>query len=101
MPLMPPILRFTSRRQSLSCPHQAQSRLICRQASRISSEIVYFEGKSGQVITLVGAPRIRTTANHFSAGALVRPNVIAEHHNLLARTLIDVETEVLEQGREA
>ena len=63
-----------------------------------SNEIVYYEGKSGQIITLVGRGKDGTTAKSFLAGSRVWINPIAETHNLLARTLIDVETVVLEQG---
>jgi len=69
-------------------------------ATDTSNEIVYYEGKSGQIITLVGRGKDGTSAKSFSAGSLVRLNVIAEHHNLLARTLIDVQTAILDQGIE-
>ena len=60
-----------------------------------SSEICYYDGKAGQVITLVERGADNTTAKAFSAGARVQLRVIAHHHNLLAQTLIDVETVVV------
>jgi len=66
-----------------------------------SSEICYYDGIAGQVVTLVERGADSTTAKAFSAGARVQLRVIAHHHNLLAQTLIDVQTEVLTKADSA
>lgn len=63
-----------------------------------SSEILYFDGKAGQTLTVTARAQDSTTAKSFAAGALVQMRSVARHHNLLAETLIDVEAEVLEHG---
>jgi len=65
-----------------------------------SSEIAYYEGKTGQTITLQARGKDGTTAKAFPAGATVSIRPIAETHNLLARTLIDVEEAVLAHDTE-
>jgi len=69
-------------------------------ATDTSNEIVYYDGKAGQSITLVGRGKDGTTAKSFAAGSRVRISPIAETHNLLARTLIDVEETVLAHDAE-
>jgi hypothetical protein len=65
-----------------------------------SNEIVYYDGRAGQVITLVGRGKDGTTSKSFMVGSQVRINPIAETHNLLARTLVDVEETVLAHDTE-
>jgi hypothetical protein len=63
-----------------------------------SNEIVYYDGKAGQILTLTGRGRDGSTAKAFPSGSQAAINPIAHTHNLLAQTLIDVETVVLSQA---
>jgi len=60
-----------------------------------SSEIFYFDGKSGDELTITARAQDGTTAKSFAAGAQAQMRNIARHHNLLAETIIDIEEAVL------
>jgi hypothetical protein len=62
-----------------------------------SSEILYYDGKVGQSLSITRRAQDGTIAQSFEAGASVEMREIARHHNLVAETLIAVETEVLSQ----
>lgn len=59
-----------------------------------SSEIVFFDGKVGNVLTLIDRGQDGTTAKAFAAGAIVEMNAVALHHNLVAETLCAIEERV-------
>jgi hypothetical protein len=70
---------------------------IREDATASSSEILYFEGKTGQTLTITARAQDETTAKAFSTGALVQMRNVARHHNLLAETIIDVEAAIFTQ----
>lgn len=59
-----------------------------------SSEIVYFDDRTGNVLTLTERGRGGTTAKAWAAGISAEMRVTAEHHNLLANGIIAVETKL-------
>ena len=59
-----------------------------------SSEIIYFNSKSGNVLTIQERGADGTTAKAWEAGMSAEMRSTAHHHNLLASTIIAIETEV-------
>jgi hypothetical protein len=59
-----------------------------------SSEIVYYNGKAGNALALSERGADGTIAKAWIVGESVEMRHIAHHHNLIASTLIAVETEV-------
>jgi len=66
---------------------------VMRTAS--SSEIVYYDGKAGQVLTLVARGQDGTTAKNWDAGSVIEARIIERHHEIHTEALIAIETEVL------
>ena len=60
-----------------------------------SSEIVYYDGKAAQVLTLQSRGQDGTTAKAWAAGAAIEARIIERHHEIHTEALIAVETEVL------
>jgi hypothetical protein len=58
-----------------------------------SSEIAYYNGISGQVLTLTARGCDGTTAKSFASGSAVECRTIARHHNILAEAVIALEAE--------
>jgi len=59
-----------------------------------SSEIVYFDDRTGNVLTLTERARGGTAAKEWAAGMSAEMRMTAEHHNLLANGIIAVETKL-------
>jgi len=59
-----------------------------------SSEIVYYSGRDGNVLTLSQRAVGGTTAKAWIAGSSVEGRHIAEHHNLHSSAIIALQTEV-------
>jgi hypothetical protein len=59
-----------------------------------SSEIVYFSGRSGNVLTLTERARGGTAAKVWASGQSAEMRMTAEHHNILADAIIAVETQI-------
>ena len=66
---------------------------ILRTAS--SSEVVYYSGKAGQVLTLTARAQDGTTAKEWAQGSAIESRIIERHHEIHTEALIAVETEVL------
>jgi hypothetical protein len=59
-----------------------------------SSEIMYFNGRTGNVLTLTERAQGGTTARAWASGQSAEMRMTAEHHNILADAIIAVETEI-------
>jgi hypothetical protein len=59
-----------------------------------SSEIVYYNGRAGNVLMLTARAVGGTTAKAWSVGSSVEGRAIAEHHNLHSSAIIALQTEV-------
>jgi len=57
-----------------------------------SSEIVYYIGRSGNVLTLQDRGEAGTTAKAWPVGSSAEMRNTAEHHNLLASSIISLQT---------
>jgi hypothetical protein len=62
--------------------------------SNTSSEIVYFNDRDGNVLTLASRAEGGTTAKAWPIGMSAEMRITAEHHNLLASGIIAVETKL-------
>jgi hypothetical protein len=60
-----------------------------------SSEICYYDGISGQVITLTARARGNTTAKSFEIDDFIELRDTAEHHSILRDAVIALQTEVV------
>ena len=59
-----------------------------------SSEIIYFNGRAGNILTLTARAQGGTTAKAWASGKTAEMRVTAEHHNILADAIIAAETEI-------
>jgi hypothetical protein len=64
---------------------------IAGAGTAMTAEIVYYDGKAGNVLTLVARGQDGTTAKAFAIGARAEMRHIARHHNLVAETIVALE----------
>lgn len=63
-------------------------------ATALTNEIAYYNGKSGNILTITTRGADGTTAKAFNAAAKVQMRITAAHHNILANAVINLETAV-------
>jgi hypothetical protein len=63
-----------------------------------SSEIIYYEARTGNILTLQARAEDGTTAKLWPVGSSVEMRHVAKHHNLLASTIVAIEAAVFDRA---